>query len=234
MILTEDNEFKGQLIAKIAEREFTERTGIHSSDVNYCLNKSAMRKLFPLPVDEDDLLLFSMGWSTQRWLTGKEEDAPSLTKDGITVTCDVIKTDGSPWELKSTYQSSKRPITDNTHWFRQIMAQCFVTGATSAHLSRLEIMGDWSFPKKGSTERPKHPTLHAYRLEFTPEELARNWEWMQERKGLLQKLLDGGELLPKVIALPPAQEYECERCPRLYREYCEGQVKYPALPKKES
>lgn len=122
-----------------------------------------------------------------------------------------------PWELKASYQSSARPIEENTHQIRQVMAQCYVMGVTTAYLSRLELCGNWKsiFGKKDTKSLPENekPTLHAYRLEFTQQEIERNWEWLKERRDLFQALLNGGALLPKAIAVPSGQTFECDQCP---------------------
>lgn len=248
MKIVESPEFRAELIKKIDEREFSDRSGIHMSDLNYCLNKQALRKLFPVKDTEHETLLFSLGWATQRWLTGADEDEPSKEVDGILVTCDALTdtpeysndgqiTEGAsfPWELKATYQSSNRAIEDNTAWLRQIMAQCYIQGTTEAYLTRFELMGDWgSVYPRGSTKEEKQayrndpahskPTLHAYKLSFTREELEKNWQWFTTRRDAFTQLLAnlGAEkgvsskvsalLLPKVQALPSGGAYECEYC----------------------
>ncbi len=230
-----DPTFKKILLDKIATREFAERLGVHCSDLIYCLNKQACRRLYPKPIKERELLLFSLGWSTQRWLTGADKDADAVTVDGITVTPDMIVPSPAyettnpnficPWELKCTFQSDQNSIDDNLHWIRQIMAQCKVTGSTTAYLSRLTIMGNWKWVYKPKAPEKlaalveqfgpdwdAHPTLNAYRLEFSPAEIAANWDWLLARKKLFEGILENGKLLRKSDALPRDQEYECERC----------------------
>ncbi len=239
MKITEDLEFKARLIKWIAEREFSERVGIHCSDLIYCVNKQAFRRLNPLPDDEHELLLFSLGWATQRWLTSKLEDATTIEVDGIQVTPDVftgislsLKPPRSavvgitaPWELKCTYQSSQKPIEENMAWMKQLMAQCYVTKSNVAWLSRLEIMGNWKSVFGKAEEKIKaenqKPTLHAYRIEFTEEELKENWVWLRWRRELFLDLLDGKvKVLPKKTALPTEQEWECQYCRKEYKEIC--------------
>jgi hypothetical protein len=209
--IKEDPQFRGILMARIAQRELAERSGVHCSDLIYCLNKQAMRRLEPIEPTEKEILLFSIGWSTQRWLTGKAKDEDEREVDGIIVTCDDL-VGGTPWELKATYQSNQRPILDQTHWIRQIMCQAFVTKSTTAYLTRLELMGNWKI-KEGD-----RPTLHAYRLEFSQHELDKNWEWMKERAELFTGILDTKALLPKGVALPLGQGYECDYCN--YKKQC--------------
>lgn len=251
MDIKPDAQFREQLLKKIADREFKERKGVHGSDLIYCLNKAALRRLKPLPIDDNDLLLFSLGWSTQRWLTGQAEDEPEREVNGIIVTCDALtdvseekvvlnrETDargeestlwhierkGSPWELKATFQSSERPIAENVHWIRQIMGQCYVTKSTTAYLTRMEIMGNWKsiFGKKEEKSLPENrkPTLSAYRLEFSQDELERNWLWLLGRRDKFLAILESGQLLPKIEAIPSGQDWECSRCSYAGKE-CKG------------
>ncbi len=210
-------EFREALLKKIEQREFKERTGIHTTDLLYCLNKQALRRLHPVPTLDNDLLLYSLGWASQRWLTGQDKDMPEEEQGGIIVTLDAVTiNDDFPWELKATYTSNEKPIEENLAHIRQIMAQCYITGCTTAYLSRLEIMGNWKsiFGKKDEKDLPENrkPTLSAYKLEFTPDELCRNWEWLLERKGKFESILQSGMLLPKAVVIPSGQEYECNRC----------------------
>lgn len=229
MLISPATEFKAELLGMIQDREFSERTGVHCSDLIYCLNKQALRRRMPLPPDEHEILLFSLGWSTQRWLTGKDEDEPTITKDGIQVTRDAVHPlYGCPWELKATFKSKDRGVEDEDSWLRQIMAQCKVTMQTRAFLTRLEICGNWKsiFGKKEEKDLPENqkPTLSAFMLEFEVDEIEDNWLWLRGRADLFLPMLNPSEikLLPKNKALPPNHEWECKYCPSSYREVCNG------------
>ncbi len=235
MKIVEDELFKAKIIKAIHDREFSERMGTHISDLIYCLNKQTMRRYYPLPIDQHEILIFSLGWATQRWLTGKLKDAEAKVVDGITVTCDDLDEGGIPWELKCTWQSSEKPIMDNFHWIRQIMAQCKVQNSLSAHLTRMELAGDWKSIFKGAGYKAltpdekqvfdiKHekPTLHAFLLSFAPEEIDDNWQWLLSRKGLFEGAVETGKLLPKATALPSGATWECSFCPNLYKTRCEA------------
>lgn len=227
MKITRDLAFEQVLLDKIAQQEFKERTGVHCTDLVYCLNKQALRRLQPKPAERSEILRFGRGWATQRWLTGKLFDVEEVTMDGITVTLDDLYED-CPWELKDTDQASKKPIEDNIAWVRQLMAQCYVRKVLVGRLSRLENMGDWGWvyprgstpeEKKESKAKSKHPDLSVWKFEFTVKEIEKNWEWLCNRRDLFSKILETGELLSKAIALPPRQGYECDYCP--YREEVE-------------
>ena len=90
MQIIEDPQFRSLLLKRIAEREFSDRQGTHCSDLIYCLNKQALRRLLNPPSSEHEVLLFSLGWSTQRWITGQSEDVPEVIVDGIAVTPDAL------------------------------------------------------------------------------------------------------------------------------------------------
>ncbi len=227
MNIAPDPDFRAVLLDKIEKREFHERKGVHQSDLVYCLNKQVLRRLYPIVNTDADLLLFSLGWSTQVWITGKAVDEDPIEVDGIIVTLDSTY-EGQPWELKCSYQSSTRPIEENLPWLKQIMSQCYVTNTTSARLSRMEIEGNYKglFGKKildeegnvigneKDLETSRRPTLSAWRLDFTAEELQRNWAWLIDRREKFVALLatNGEHLLPRVVAIPSGQDYECERC----------------------
>jgi hypothetical protein len=217
-----DTTIKAALLDKIAKREFKVRTGCHCSDLLYCLNKSALRRLCPKQPTENQLLTYSIGWATQRWLTGKDEDQPERVQDGIIVTLDAVCSDINdrfqliPWELKATFTSSTRPIEENTPWMRQIMAQCHVLNTTEAVLSRLELMGNWKsiFGKSAEKSLPENekPTLSVMHFIFTHGELEMNWNWLLQRSAMFREILETKTILPKVAVIPSGQEYECGKC----------------------
>jgi hypothetical protein len=150
--------------------------------------------------------------------------------DGIKVTPDDM-TYGFPWELKATYTTNTKPIEDSPQYVRQCMSQCYVTKTLVAKLSRLEILGNkkWLY----HTTKPEtlaqrvaefgvnwadHPTLTVFSLEFTQEELDRFWAWMVQRRDQYLEIIRTGILMPKALAVAPAQEWECSYCS--YKDKC--------------
>ena len=231
MKVYKDEKARAELLGQIAEREFHgERTGVHCSDLVYCLNKQSFRKLLPLEETEEEILLFSLGWMSQRWLTHSWEDTPTITKDGIQVTPDAVWSGGNPWELKATYTSSEKDILENTAWIHQVMSQCIVLGKREAYLSRMELMGNWKMhaPKGWADEHPdekfewKRPTLSVFHFEFSPAELGKHWDWMLARKELYLDILASGKYLPKAVSIPSGQEFECGYC--RYKELCDSKL----------
>lgn len=129
---------------------------------------------------------------------------------------------GIPFELKATFKSGDKGIEDEDSWLKQVLAQCYVTKTNQAFLTRLELAGNWKsiFGKKEEKDLPENrkPTLHAFQLEFTQEELDENWAWLLDRRNLFKKILDEGKLLSKGYALPPNHEWEAGYCK--YKEIC--------------
>ena len=64
-----------------------------------------------------------------------------------------------------------------------------------------------------------HPTLTAYRFDFTQEELDNHWAWMVQRRDLYLDIFETGKLLPVASALASGSEWECGFCS--YKEECE-------------
>jgi hypothetical protein len=89
-------------------------------------------------------------------------------------------------------------------------------------------MGNWKsiFGKKEEKGLPENqkPTLHAFKLEFTQEELEDNWIWLVSRAELFKEMLDSRTddltqiLVPPALALPIGHEWECKDCD--YQEEC--------------
>jgi len=205
-----DHEFESYLIKTLREKEFSDRTGeIHMSDLNYCLNRQALRRRNPKEEPPETILKFGLGWATQRWLTSSDKDIPSIVVDGIYVTLDA-EFGGVPWELKATYESSNKNILDSAPYMRQLMAQCYVKSVVNARISRLELMGDYK--TRNLDGHPVRPTLTALFIVFDEQELVDNWRWFVERRKLFAPMLENHELLAPSIAIPAGQEWECGYC----------------------
>ena len=186
MQFVEDTERRAQIIQGIRDRMPERSAGVHLSDLTGCLNKYYYKCLYgERPVEDDLLLLFTSGRAIQAWMTGKFEDAPSVTLDGITCSVDNME-NGVHEELKYTYSSSNKPIKQQ--WLTQIMGYCKAHGVREFVLSQWNVMGDWSWVYKRK-DRPvdgRHPVLTSTRMVFTDAEIDENWEWCLRRKQVLE------------------------------------------------
>jgi hypothetical protein len=235
MKIIKDEEAKQEILRRMQTADFQDREGVHQSDLVFCLNKAYLRKVQPIEPTESETLRWGRGVASQRYLTRKLEDEPTVELDGIQVTPDALWTDGNPWELKDTDASSTKNPLDSIHYVRQLLNQCKVLGTTVARLSLLHNMGNWKWvyrPKdpvkiqalidEFGEDWDAHPTLSVYRFEFTQEEVDANWEQMKERRDLYLELFETGKLYPKPIALMSGMDWECDWCP--YKDQCEKEA----------
>jgi hypothetical protein len=231
MEIYKDEEAKHEILRRMQTTDFQNRTGIHQSDLVFCLNKSYLRRVCPKPPKESEILRWGRGIASQRWLTQKLEDEPTVELDGIQVTPDALWGDGNIWELKDTDSSSTKEITDSVHYVRQLLNQCKVLGKTTARLSRLFNMGNWKWvyrPKdpvkiqalidQFGADWDAHPTLDVTRFEFTQAEIDANWDMMRDRRDLLVKLIGDGQLIPRAQAQMSGMDWECSDCVYLGKE----------------
>ncbi len=225
MEIIKDLEAKQEILHRIESHDFQNRAGIHQSDLVFCLNKALLRRTCPKPASESTILRWGRGLASQRWLSDKLEDEPTIELDGIQVTPDALWSDGNPWELKDTDQSNAKGVEENIHYIRQLLNQCKVLGKTTARLSRMCNMGNWKWvyrPKdpikilalvdEFGQDWDAHPTLDVTRFEFTQAEVDANWEQMKMRRGILEGMLVKKTPVPKVVAQMSGMEWECKDC----------------------
>lgn len=175
----------------------------HSTQLIYCLTNSYYELYDPLPLTERELLLFSVGFGMERVLLGKTKDSP-LKVDGIYVSPDFMMVEGEWGELKTTRMKppahgAEMPLPEG--WVKQIKAYCHCIGVTHYNLAVLHVI---------------QPALTTWRLDFTPEELLENWEWIKYRLATLVGYI--GDVEPP-IPFTYNMEWECGYCN--YRPRCE-------------
>ncbi len=120
-----------------------------------------------------------------RGLTQLEIEAEMAGRK-ITLTIDLF--DPRSWlvcEGKTTFMSSRRPITDRKlwHYLVQVKAYCWATETTEAELWVLFLRGDY-----GENWTPE---VKRWRLEFTRAELAENWKMLENK---LRDMIRKGEV----------------------------------------
>lgn len=95
--------------------------------------------------------------------------------DGIYMTPDAVSPRGAAgefWvdECKLTWKSSRKPIQSEWAYLMQLKAYCHAMGTNYGRLHMLHVRADYA---KGQDARIALAVVHE--LEFTDEELARNW-----------------------------------------------------------
>ena len=175
MILTEDKDAVSKVLQAVRKSQgFNVREGIHVSDLVYCLHKAYIRRIALEPIVEEDAV-------TLMWLLGRghhgifeigASEVP-VEADEIVGTVDLIQVAAGGWnypvEIKTTRQSSNRPIIDQTHWFQQLASYCYMLGRQSGQLWVMYLNGNY---------KPPTPVPLAWNLEFSARELQENWQML--------------------------------------------------------
>ena len=171
-----------------AAMEHPRTPGVHVSDTVLCLRKAKARGegVIP-PPSPSDLLVFSVGLAIQDYVTGHAPETP-LYKDGISGNCDYVDEDGNPWEVKATYASAARPVTDNKHYFDQLGAYTHMMGKTRGYLAVFYINGYYDFQRKKPREGAvpgERAVLKVFEVVWSKEELEDLWEGVMMRGEIL-------------------------------------------------
>lgn len=170
----------------------------------YCITKTYWEHQYgeSKQIDDTTKLYFVLGLGLeQALLRYRDETGRSGEKDGIYYHIDNIE-DGVVVELKTTRMRTRRGrpsveigIEDYSEaWLKQIQAYCKVVGITQAKLVVIHII---------------EPTIQAWSLEFTLEELNANWDWLKQRKIMLEAAQNSGKA---PTPFKYNMDWECGRC----------------------
>lgn len=177
-------------------------------DVDTLSLREAGTEEFWASLPEGDRLRMSIGLAWEAWYIPHLQDVVDhpgemacegifMTHDGESL--DVVYREGredhllAVHEIKATYKSTKTVGNLDTQWMwlAQIKAYCHGLGTRLAYLHVLFVNGDYSYPMT--------PKLKVWRLEFTDDEIAENWELLtsyarhheaMEREALMKDTYD--------------------------------------------
>lgn len=193
-------------------------SGIHLSELIYCLTKSWYKRKMPgFQPNERETLLFSTGIGLESVMLKPHRQQIALEVDGVNCTADFLADFGPPGEFKTTRRGTKRFIQDivdgtvSEGWVRQILGYMhaltdLIKDDPSAlkvremMLAALFLMGNYS---------PPFPELKVWRMESTDEEVEANWQWVLYRKAIYEQFLDSDEAPP---SFQYNMDWECDNC----------------------
>lgn len=204
MLVIEEPQRVSQLLARYAGRHRV-REGVHISDLVLCLRRTYFKQKYQIAPTIEELLYWIVGQGYHELLEGTPLREVAMTEDGITGTVDSLTTDLGyvvPEEFKSTRQSAKRDVRENSWWIRQTAGYAKLFHVTEVRLTPLYIMGNWG---KDTT-----PRLKPLRLVFTQEEIDTYWGWFKARRDLLLCCLEAGE--PPQIEKEELPDWFCGAC----------------------
>jgi len=184
----------------------------HLSSYVTCITKAFLDQKHTSQPNDEEVMLFALGYGLQDVLTPKDADTPTINKDGIIYRPDFILSFRQN-EIKTTRKSAKNHYIDeklSPAWLDYMMGGCYMMGSNEYDLIVLYLMGNYS---------PPLPQLYCDTFYFDQAELDANWETILERKDKLDSALKSN--------IPPTpfqncHDWECKYC--RYRLVCNAIV----------
>ena len=226
MKLIEDSSLAQRLLEDVGKEIELDKNLPHVTELIYCLTRSYLNRFHPLPPTPQETLLFAVGVGLEKRLLVGHRQQITGEKDGIHYATDFLDYGGLPGELKTTRISAKTAsrwlcvtgtpakakggsIFDMPEtWRKQILAYLYCNGATEGTLGVLFLMGNHA---------PPFPSLRAWHIEATPEELEANWQWLLERKEAYLMFVEEKKMPPPYHF---NLDWECKNC--RYKVFCEA------------
>ena len=176
MEIKESNKVKVSAFKYMREKYLTDKPFPHVAELIYCLTKSYFDRTNPIAPQDNELMLFALGFGLEKVMLPDNYKSVSKQVDGIYYTPDLALEE-SVTEIKTTrmkYNPGAIKIPET--WLQQTKSYCHCEGINSINLAILHITGDY---------RPPFPKLAGYTLHFTDEELENNWTYIKFRKSVL-------------------------------------------------
>lgn len=210
MIQERDYTLIQQALGNLREGYQTDRSKeLHVTNLIYCLTRSWFDMNAPLDPTPEEVMLFSLGWGLQKVLFPTEQEVEPIEVDEIICSPDFLTIGGLKAELKTTRMgvTRKDKITGQVDysplpetWVEQIKSYCYATKQSEYPLLVLHLMGNYA---------PPFPQLIGWRLQFSEQELLEHWQYILDRKAILEQHLES--------RIPPephthCKEWECKNC----------------------
>ena len=172
------------------------------SELIRCLTLSWFERNEPTPLTEKQLAYFSIGFALEDVFLRDpgELEMTSEQIDGIWLTPDYVDLSGIGVDLKSTRMYfDKNGVPSKgwpESWLKQFMGYAKYLGITEYGVAVMQLI---------------KADFVVGTFTFTPEEIEANWQWLVNRKVVLDFHMAAGE--------PPApfvynQDWECNNCAR--------------------
>ena len=156
--------------------------GIHLTQLVYCLTRSFYNVIKPLPPNDMEIMLFSLGFGLENILLRENSRVKAGEKDGIHYSPDFIPLSGGLAELKTTRASEGKLFPET--WLEQILGYMYAERLEYYDLVVLHLLGNY---------KPPFPSIVGYRITPTADELVRNWDRLTMRRDVLVKAFVAGE-----------------------------------------
>ncbi len=192
-------QFKNEMVDEERKAMFPSTT-----DLIYCLTKAYFKqRYFPELEDRRTILQFYQGLFTEAVIFGEAQNATKGEFEGIFYHTDHVA--GPVLEEAKTTSSSLAKAPENIPFYqrRQVLSYMKIEGLSKA---RFII---WY--KSGNYKPPMKPDLAVWDVLIDPDEVDANWEWMLERKQILETHVDN-KTIPKPYTYRALGDMECDGC----------------------
>jgi len=175
----------------------------HLSSFVYCRTRSFLDQKQTAQPNDEEVMLFALGYGLQDVLTPKDANAPLIEKHGIIYRPDMILSTRQN-EIKTTRKSAKNHYIDEyipKTWLDYMMGGCYMMETNEYDLIVLYMMGSYS---------PPFPQLYCDTFYFDKAEIESNWQGkILEHKFVLDKALEVGK---PPIPFQNCYDWECKYC----------------------
>ena len=178
------------------------RESNHLSSYITCRTRSFLDQKQTTEPNDEEVMLFALGYGLQDVLTPRDASAPVIEKDGILYSPDMILSNKLN-EIKTTRKSAKYHFMDDSlpvTWIDYMMGGCYMMEKAEYDLIILYMMGNYS---------PPFPQLYAETIQFEKNELEENWHKIMGNKLVLDQAIK--------VGVPPepfknCYDWECKYC----------------------
>ncbi len=187
------------------------RESNHLSSYVACRTKSFFDAKGTTEPTEEEVMLFALGYGLQDVLTPKSIEPVVYRKEGVIYRPDLpMIWTGNLGEIKTTRKSAKYHYMEDSlplTWIDYMAAGCYLTDTVKYDLAILYMMGNYS---------PPFPQIYAETIQFSADEIDKNWWKILDQKMVLDFALTSGN--------PPESykncyDFECKYC--RYKLICE-------------
>ena len=174
----------------------------HLSSYIYCRTRGFLDQKQAATPNDEEVMLFALGYGLHDVLTPVDADTPLIEKHGIIYRPDMILSFRQN-EIKTTRKSARNHYLDEfmpQTWLDYMMGGCYLMDTSEYDLIVLYLMGDY---------KPPFPQLYCDTFYFDKVELDANWEKLISRKERLDWALEEN--------VPPepfqhCYSWECKNC----------------------
>jgi len=182
----------------------------HLSSYVYCRTRAFLDQKQASQPNDEEVMLFALGYGLQDVLTPEDANAPLIEKHGVIYRPDMILSFRQN-EIKTTRKSARNHYIDEyipQTWLDYMMGGCYMMETNEYDLIVLYMMGSYS---------PPFPQLYCDTFYFSEDDIHTIWIKIMDNKGVLDKALKEGR---PPVPFQNCYDWECKYC--RYKLQCQA------------